>query len=204
MHIIATFLLANAALALSSFAAGAQTVVGVWEDYPVMNTQYKPVARPHFIFTNARLTEKTVFTALRDDGSELEVLCCMVVKNTTPIVLADVVKKYAIDPGFGEQMNSVKGAAFIYEAVPIEPSAWSRAFKVIMKIDHTPDDGSPYSAGVVGVRLADATSLKRQFKAGADDVSLQVSYPRDKNTIRYEFKVNGKRTIMSEAAQPHD
>jgi hypothetical protein len=76
MNIIATFLLANAALALSSFAAGAQTVVGVWEDYPVMNTQYKPVARPHFIFTNARLTEKTVFTALRDDGSELEVLCC--------------------------------------------------------------------------------------------------------------------------------
>lgn len=186
--------------------ATAQTVIGVWESIPVTdaNKNFKVVAKPHFIFTNAKLSAPTTFTALRDDGSSLSVLCCMVVKNITPVTLANAIKKYAVDDSFADQMKSVKGAAFIYEAVPIEPSAWSRDFKVIMANDRNPEDGSPYSAAVVGVRLSDDKDRKHLFKAGADDVAVAVTYPRDKNTIRYEFKVNGKRTIMTEMSQPHD
>lgn len=37
-------------LTRSPLAASAQTAVGVWEDYAVLNSQFKVIARPNFIF----------------------------------------------------------------------------------------------------------------------------------------------------------
>lgn len=190
-------------LMLSPLAASAQTAVGVWESYAVMNNAFKVVAKPNYIFTTTRLTEPTVFTALRNPGF-VYTLCCMVVKNVTPVVLADVVKKYAVDKEFGDQMKSVKGAPFMYEAVPIEPSAWNEDFKSLMQSFQDPEDGVPGSEAVVGVRLANSSKLKQPFQAGADLISLAVSHPRGQNTARYEFKVNGKRIVVTDAMPPHE
>jgi hypothetical protein len=60
--------------------------------------------------------EATIFTGLNPIGSAISVICCVVVKNAKPLSVDDVVKKYAVDPWFVEQIRGVTGIKYMYEA----------------------------------------------------------------------------------------
>jgi hypothetical protein len=178
--------------------------VGLWEKFPVSDASLKLIARPQYVFTNVKLTEKTTFTGLNPVGSDTSVLCCVVVKNLKPLNVSDVVKKYAVDADFTAQMKSVKGLSYMYEAEAVEKSAQNAYFKTVMQIDVNPDDFSPFSAAVVGARLSEKTAVKNPFKVGADSISLKVAYPKSKTSVQYEFKINDVVVKFSEAAASYE
>jgi hypothetical protein len=186
-------------MTLSACAAGAP-VVGLWAKYPVSDQNMKAVARPQYVFTNVKLTDPTMFTGLNLVGAETAVICCVVVKNLTPLNLANVVKKYASDSEFVEHMKSVKGLNFMYEADPAEKAVQNDYFKTVMHANLDPQDLTSFYAAVVGARLSEKLTVKNPFKVGADQVSLKVTYPKSKTSVQYEFRVNDTSVKFSHAS----
>lgn len=191
-----------AILSLMTFTAcgAGAPVVGLWEKYPVGDKNKKAVARPQYIFTNAKLTDSTVFTGLNVIGAETAVLCCVVVKNLKPLNLADVVKKYAADSEFVDHMKSIKGLNFMYEAEPAEKAVQNDYFKTVMQADLDPQDLTSFYAAVVGAKLSEKSTVKNPFKVGTDQVSLKITYPKSKTSVQYEFKVNDTSVKFSHAS----
>lgn len=183
--------------------AGEPPAIGLWEKFPVSEQSTKLVARPQYIFTDRKLSEKTRFTGLREVGTGLSVLCCVVVTNTTSLNLSDIVKKYAMDPDFVAQMKSIKGLNFIYEAEPVEAAQRNAYFQTVLNTDKNPDDLSPFSAPVIGASVGEQKKIKPDFQVGADNFHMKTTYLSDKNSVRYEFKVNGKSLSFSENSPEH-
>lgn len=109
-----------------------------------------------------------------------------------------------MDADFVAQINSVKGLNFVYEAEAAEKPIQNDYFKTVMRIDANPEDFSPFSVAVIGVKLTEKTTVKNPFKVGADSISLKVGYPKSKVSVQYEFKIHGASVKFSEAAAPHD
>lgn len=193
------------ALYLSALTAwgASPPAVGLWEKYPVGDPSLKLVARTDYVFTNIKLDEATIFTGLNPIGSAISVICCIVVKNTKALSVDDVVKKYAVDPGFVEQIRSVKGLKYMYEAESADKSIQNDYFRTITRADNDPTDLSAFSVAVVGAKLEGKKRIDHSFILGADKVSLKVRYPKNKSTVNYEFKVNGEAVEFSEVAPVH-
>jgi hypothetical protein len=190
-------------LTASASYAGDSPTVGLWEKFPISDGSSNLVARPQYVFTNKKLDDRTIFTGLREVGTGLSVLCCIIVKNTMPLILADVVRKYAIDPEFVNQMKSVQGLSFMYEAEPVGKADRNAYFQTVMNTDNNPDDLSPFSAPVVAVSLGEQNKVKPEFQVGQDKFYLKVTYPKNKNITNYEFKINEKIIDFSENSPAH-
>jgi hypothetical protein len=193
-------------LLLSAGCSSAQdlAVVGLWEKIPVSDGIGKLVARTSYVFTNVKLTRPVTFSGLRDiNATTIDVLCCVEVKNLTPLRVSEVVEKYKIDPEFGNKLKSIKGLSFMYEAVPVTKAKRNEPFQTVMDTDADPADVSPYSAAVISADLGKANSLKLPFRSGAKNISLVIKYPKNKNLVVYEFKIDNKSTVFSESAEPH-
>lgn len=178
--------------------------VGLWQKYPVTDGSFKLVARPQYVFTNKKIDGKTIFTGLNEIGGTLSTLCCVLVKNTTPLVLADVLKKYAADEGFVEHMKSVHGLPFLYQAEPVGKADRNEYFQTVMNTDNDPQDTSPFSAAVVGASLNKQDNVKPHFQVGSDRFQMKANYPENKNIVKYEFKINDKIVKFSEDTPIHD
>jgi hypothetical protein len=192
-------------LLISAGCSSAQDlpVVGLWEKIPVSDGVGKPVARTSYIFTNVKLTQPVTFSGLRDIGSGMDVLCCVEVKNLTPLRVSEVVDKYKIDPEFGNKIKSIKGLPFMYEAVPVTKAKRNESFQTVMDTDTDPADVSPYSSAVISADLGKAKTLKSPFRSGTKNISLVVKYPKKNNLVVYEFKIDTQSTVFSESAEPH-
>lgn len=178
-------------------------IVGLWEKIPVSDGVGKLIERTSYIFTNVKLSQPTVFSGLRDIGGGMDVLCCIEVNNLKPLQLDVVLNKYKADPEFGGKLKSIKGLPFMYEAVPAAKSKRNESFQTVMNTDSDPTDTSPYSAAVISLDLGKAALLKSPFRSGENNISFSVKYPKRKNSVVYEFKINNKETVFSESTEPH-
>lgn len=176
--------------------------VGLWEKLAVTDGRFHLVARKNYIFTNKKLTEKTIFTGFRDLGGEQDVVCCLVVKSLVPLNLQDILKKYGADSDFVEHMKSVKGLDFIYEADPFSKKDGNDAFKTIFEADDNPQDLSPYTAPVIAIKL-DKNSVKVPFRMGEKNINIKTKYSKNGDVVTYEIGINKEKTLFSEGALPH-
>lgn len=179
--------------------ASAQTapVVGLWERLPVTSGD-KVVAVPNLVFTNRKLEARTTFTGLQDAGKDLRVICCVEVVNLVPLKTADLVKKYAVDADVVEQIRSIKGLPYVYDAAPVDKRDWSGFMKNVMEYSHNPDMETPFSVPVTSAPLGKVARLDKTFKVGAGTHELQVVYERTADRVRYTYKEGGNAVTFSE------
>jgi len=177
-------------------------VVGVWEKVPVAGPGAKLVARTNYIFTNQRLTQETVFSAV-PEADPLSVACCIRVKNLTPLDLKAVLAKYHMDEDFVAHMKSIKGAEFMYEAVPVPKAEWNAFMGTLMDIDNNPNDLSPYNAPVISARLGDKDEKLEKLELGPTKTKLKITYSKRDSRVTYQFTTNNKKTVFSEEMFPH-
>jgi hypothetical protein len=188
--------------ALTSLHAQEPPVVGLWEKVPVAGPGGTLVARTNYIFTNTRLTQETVFSAV-PDVDPLSVVCCVKVKNLTPLDLKQVLAKYHMDEDFVAHMKSIKGAEFMYEAVAVPKAEWNGLMSTIMEIDKNPDDLSPYNAPVISARLGDKDEKLEKLELGPTKAKLKIVHSKKDGKVVYQFTIDNKKTVLSEVAFPH-
>lgn len=187
----------SAGLLLNSAFAESGPVIGLWEKSSVLEQGQNLVARTNYIFTNQKITGKTIFSAFQDTDPFV-VVCCLEVKNIKPVKLGEILEKYKMDPEFVKHMRGIKGANFIYEAIPVKQSEWNKFMKKVMSQDSKPTDFSPYYAPLIAAKLK-GDKFDR-LELGKDKIDIKIRYPKSNNKIIYEFVVNGKKTIISEDA----
>jgi hypothetical protein len=186
------------ALAYGDGHAGEFPIVGVVERIPVLANGGHASARPIYILTDQALSGPTVFSGLQGPGSTLDVVCCYEVKNTTPTSLDTELAKYGKDPLFASQMKSIKGYRYIYVANPIsDKKLWTPMMKTLAHIAANPEDGSPFSAGVVGARF-DKPTILASFTANGVPMTMQTRSDTTSGRIIYTFTRGGKKVELSE------
>lgn len=189
-------------LSLTPAFADTDPIVGLWTKIPVSFHGYDLTARTSYIFTNKKLTESTVFVGTPNDDDAVNLICCIEVKNITPLDIGDILRKYGKDAGFVEHMKSIKGLNFMYQAVPVKRSEWSKFMTTIMNIDDNPDDLSPYTTPVISAKLGLKDENVRNLELSGKKSKLKIKYTNHKNTVVYEFLINGKKVIFSEDSYP--
>lgn len=188
---------------LATVQAQNEPVVGVWEKIAVADSNSKLVARTNFIFTNRKLSEETVFTAIQN-YAPLVLICCVKVKNLKPLELKEVLEKYRMDEEFVSHMKSVTGAPFLYEAVPVDKKEWNPLMAITMSSDKDPDDLVPLSAPAIAARLGKDDEKLGKLELGPTKAKLKMTYSKKNNTATYQFTVNNKNIVLSEETFPHD
>lgn len=186
--------------ALGSAQAQSEPVVGLWQKLAVSDSASNLIARTSYVFTDKKLTEETVFTAFQS-AKPMVIMCCIKVRNLKPIELKDVLSKYSLDKEFVEHMKSIKGASYIYEAVPVDKKDWNPLMVNVMKADEDPDDQVPLHAPVIAAKLSKEDVKLDKIELGSTKVNLAVSYKNGKAV--YQFTVNGKQTMFSDDTFPH-
>jgi hypothetical protein len=192
------------ALVLAFGIASADTtpIVGLWEKLPVVGPNDKLIARTSYIFTNKKLEEKTIFSALQDDSAQLNVLCCIEVSNLTAIDLKNVLVKYAKDPTFVEHLKSIKGLNFVYEAHAVDKAGRNELMNTVMQTEADPMDLSPYTAPVISAKFPKKSALEQQFQFDGMKIQLQTKYSDSSQKANYEFIINGAAVKFSEDSLP--
>lgn len=137
---------------LATAHAQEEPVVGIWQKLAVSDKGFRLVARTSYIFTNKPLARETVFSAV-PRADPLHVVCCLKVKNLKPLKVQEVIAKYSVDEEFVSHMKNIKGAEFMYEAVPVDRAEWNPFMAIVMSGEKDPDDQSPYTAPVISARL---------------------------------------------------
>lgn len=165
------------ALASADGHAGELPIVGVVEQIPIMANGVSVSARPVYILTDQKLSGPAVFSGLQGPGSTLDVVCCYEVKNATPTSLDTELAKYGKDPLFASQMKSIKGYRYIYVA--------------------NPEDGSPFSAAVIGAQF-DKPTIPASFAANGVPVTMQTRSDTKSSRIIYTFTRGGNKVEISE------
>jgi len=181
--------------------AESEPAVGIWEKYSVTDGAGKLVARTNYVFTNQRLTDETVFTAIRKTDP-LRIVCCVKVKNLKPLELKELLAKYRTDDNFQEHMKSIKGSSFIYEAIPVDKGEWNPMMSTIMQQDQIAEDLSPYHAPVIASKLSAADEKLGKLELGPTKAKLKISYSKD-HKATYQFDINGKTITLNEDMFPH-
>lgn len=194
-----SIILALAAV-LGNAHAQSDPVVGLWEKIAVSDSASNLVARTSYVFTNTKLTEETVFTAFQS-AKPMVTMCCIKVKNLKPVELKDVLSKYSVDDEFVDHMKSVKGASYMYEAVPVDKKEWNSLMTKVMKADEDPDNQVPVHAPVIAAKLSKEDEKLGRIELGPTKVNLSVKYKDGK--AFYQFTVNGKQTTFSDETFPH-
>jgi hypothetical protein len=121
------------------------------------------------------------------------------VKNSTPTSLDTELAKYGKDPLFASQMKSFKGYRYIYVANPTSGKKhWTATMKTLAQIAANPEDGSPFSAGVVGVRF-DKPTIPASFTANGVPMTMQTRSDTKSARTIYTFTRGGKKVEISEA-----
>lgn len=188
---------------LAAAQAQEEPVVGIWQKLAVSNKAFKLVARTNYIFTNKPLAKETVFSAIRV-AEPLDVICCLKVKNLKPLNLQEVIAKYSVDEEFVSHMKNIKGAEFMYEAVPVNKAEWNPLMAIIMSSDKDPDDQVPYTAPVISARLGEEDEKLKKLELGPTKAKLKISYPKNENKAIYQFTINNRKIVLSEETFPHD
>jgi hypothetical protein len=180
--------------------AGESPIIGVIEQLPVIAQTGKVSARPVYILTDQRLSTPTVFSGLQGPGSTLSVVCCYEIRNTTPTSLDTELAKYGKDPFFASQMKSIKGYRYIYVAHPTsDKKFWTPLMKTLAQIAANPDDGSPFSAAVVGAQF-DKPTIPASFTANGVPMTIQTRSDTKRGRIIHTFTRGGKKVDISEDA----
>jgi len=187
--------------AVTGAQAQNEPIVGLWEKLTVGGPGGALIARTNYIFTKTRLDQETVFSAV-PDANPLSVVCCVKVKNLTPLDLKAVLAKYQMDEEFVAHMKSIKGTNFMYEAVPVPKAEWNGLMTTIMDIDKNDDDHSPYNAPAISARLGDKDEKLRKLELGPTKTKLKITYGKKDNKAVYEFTINNKKTVFSEDTFP--
>jgi hypothetical protein len=175
-------------------------VVGLWQKIPVAGPDYKAVARPSYIFTEQKLAEKTVFSALQDNSAGYNVVCCVEVVNLVPLDLKAVLAKFKGDADFVSHLKGIKGAKFMFEAQPVDKKEWSPVMKTLVANEANPADLSPFSAPVISVKLGQK-AVPASFKAGSTAVQLKSKTDDAKGVAHHEFTVGGRVVKFSEPVE---
>jgi hypothetical protein len=188
---------------LATAQAQEEPVVGIWQKLAVSDKGFQLVARTNYIFTNKPLAKETVFSAV-PNADPLSIVCCIKVKNLKPLKLQDVIAKYSVDEEFVSHMKNIKGAEFMYEAVPVDKAEWNWLMAAIMKGESDPDDQSPYTAPVISARLGEEDKKLGKLELGPTKAKLKITYPKNDNKAIYQFTINNKKIVLSEETFPHD
>jgi len=186
--------------ALGGAQAQSEPAVGLWQKLAVSDSASNLVARTSYVFTDKKLTEETVFTAFQS-AKPIVIMCCIKVKNLKPVELKDVLSKYSMDKEFVDHMKSIKGATYMYEAVPVDKKDWNPLMANVMKADEDPDDQVPLHAPVIAAKLGKDDVKQDKIELGPTKVNLAVTYKNGKAI--YQFTVNGKQTTFSDETFPH-
>jgi len=203
------FLVSAAVLCLIAGVARADgpPVIGFWDRLPATapgRIAGPAVAKPDFIFTNVRLSERTRFTAFRDEGSSLSVMCCLEVSDLQPFEVEAIIAKYHYESDEADHLRSIKGLPFVYAAHPTERSSWSTFMGVVLAGDKDPTDLSPYWAPVIGARVADGDIQGHAIKLAHGTVLLHGRYATgsDKDKETDVFVIDGKTWTVSSLVMP--
>lgn len=192
-------------MATSVPGALAQTdnVVGLWERLPVMAAD-QVVAVPSLLFTNRKLDHPATFTGLQQAAGHLRVLCCVEVRNATPLKVSDLVKRYGADPDFAEHIKSIKGLAYVYEAVPVDKRDWNEFMKNSMRLADDPTMATPFSVPVVAGSLGKVARVEKRFRIGDKEHELAVTYEKPAARVRYTYRSGSETVVFSEATPGGD
>ncbi|KQZ38905.1 hypothetical protein [Duganella sp. Root1480D1] len=188
---------------LATAHAQEEPVVGIWQKLAVSDKGFRLVARTSYIFTNKPLARETVFSAV-PRADPLHVVCCLKVKNLKPLKVQEVIAKYSVDEEFVSHMKNIKGAEFMYEAVPVDRAEWNPFMAIVMSGEKDPDDQSPYTAPVISARLGAEDEKLKKLELGPTKARLKITYPKNDNKAVYQFTINNKKIVLSEETFPHD
>lgn len=189
-----------ASLALSAVCchAAAQTVVGMVEQIPVIIDGDHVIARPIYVLTAQKLSAPTVFSGLLPADSTASVACCFEVRNLAPIALPAELAKYAKDRDFVEHMKSIRGYRYVYAAQPTaDRQGWTPLMKTLATIASHPQDGSPFSAPVVALRI-ERPMTPLPLVAGGAKLTLRHREEEKAGRMVYVFTQGGSKVEFSE------
>jgi hypothetical protein len=95
-------------------------------------------------------------------------------------------------------MKSIKGYRYIYVANPTsDKKLWTPTMKTLAQIAANPEDGSPFSAAVVGARF-DKPMIPASFTANGVPMTMQTHSDTKSGRIIYTFTRSGKKVEISE------
>lgn len=195
--------LAACLIVSASCRAGDFPIVGLLEQFPIAPNGAKVIARPVYIFTNARLTTPTVFTGLQVGGKLMSAMCCFQVRNLTPLSMANEISTYRADTDFAETMKGIKGYAYVYAAEPVgDRRSWTPSMATLMENAANPQDASPFSAPVVAATFSQAL-VPSTFTVGGASMSLSTRYDAKSDRMLHSFRQGQKTITFSELAAPH-
>jgi hypothetical protein len=174
-------------------SAASAPIVGIWSWKPVVDADYRAAVRTSYIFTEQALSERTVFSALHDNTDGYSVICCLEVTDLTPLDLKARISKYQHDPDFVQQLGSIKGAPFMYEAHPVARQDLSPWLATLTDPSRHPSDTSPFHAPVISGRFVEK-DIPRRFVLGGTTIKLKNTINRKNERMTYEFSI-GKRVV---------
>jgi hypothetical protein len=184
------FLLAYCSAGCSAASA---PVVGIWSWKPVVEADASVAVRTSYIFTEQALSERTVFSALHDNTDGYSVICCLEVTDLTPLDPKALITKYQHDPDFVQQIGSIKGAPFMYEALPVARKDLSPWLATLTDPNRHPSDTSPFHAPVISGRFVEK-DIPHRFVLGGTTIKLKNTINRQNERMTYEFSI-GKRVV---------
>jgi len=190
------------ALSFSCAATDGPTV-GLLEQIPVIDQEYKVAARPIYIFTKKRLAGPTLFTGMIGNYAPFTPVCCYSVIDTSPLELMQEIKKYSYDEDFVRHMKGIKGYTYMYSALASKDrSKWTSMMSTIMRKSANPDDGSPFSAPVLAEALSN-TQMLPGAGHGPERTVLRTRYDKQSDRMIFTFQQGTQKIEFSEPTFAH-
>lgn len=175
--------------------------VGVWEQMAVADAHSSstPIRR-NLIFVDKKIAGGTMLSAISDsfDGT----MCCLVVKNQTPIKFENLLEKYGWDSDDIDHLKNIKGWSYIYEAVLVEPASQNGNMRDLVSAMGGAGDISPFSAAIVSGGMSEVKKIGDTLLLNRRDIKFSVIYNKNEYVANYVFVINGKRKIFSEQLFP--
>jgi len=201
MRIIAALVLFL--LGCSASQADKQPVFGVWEQMAAADAHSASnIARRDIIFSDKKIIGDTIFSALSRayDGT----ICCLRVKNPSPIGLSDLLGKYKWSADDVAHLKNIKGWSYIYEANVVDIDDQNKNMRDLVSNLSGPGDISPFSAAVVSARLGESNKTVDHFSLNGKNIRFASVYVEKEDVFTYTFRLDGDQVVFSEESFPSE
>jgi hypothetical protein len=178
-------------------------VFGIWEQMAAADAHStSEIKRRDIIFSDKKIVGDTVFSAL--SRAYAGTICCLRVKNPSPIRLSDLLVKYKWTADDVAHLKNIKGWSYIYEANLVEIDDQNKNMQDLVRNLSNPGDISPFSAAVVSARLAESKKAVDHFSLNGKNIKFASVYVEQKDIFTYTFYLDGEQVIFSEESFPSE
>ncbi len=192
-----------AVLSLTAALAYGQVkpVAGMWHSVAAVGPTGNVLARTHYVLTDEPLAQAATFSGLEDRGGSLEVVCCIEVRNLTPLDIKNEIVKYAADEDIVAHLKSIRGLRYMYQANIGPKSQHTALMTLFLKTFSEQMDGSTIAVPVISATLG-KRAVPYQFLAGDSHISVaRPVHSQKTNRLSYQLTIDGRPTRFSVEAQ---